>query len=1243
MRGSTGTTVNVRGTYFYEISAVRFGAATAASFRIETPELIIAQVGQGETGLVSVVGSQGIAKSTEEFEFVRSLSLPIITEFTPTSGGRGLEVEITGRNVGGAVAVRFGGVEAQFTVISDTRISATVQGGASGQVQVTTPNGTATSLERFQFISDTMRAVAQTPRQQDSSILVRLYATMTGQQWLRQRAWLSDMPISSWAGVSVEHDRVVGLLLPSNNLRGNLPAFLGQLTDIEILDMSFNELSGEIPAAITSLPKLRILELNNNQLSGVYPSNFGTTATLQILHLQHNVLTGSLNNVSAVAVYDPVTNTIISSTTANAATTCGLRNLRELNVSANHLTGIIPPCIGNLTALTMLNLSGNALEDTIPASLSACVNLREIYLSSNMLRGSIAPLFQGASELRVIDVSDNLLTGLPVGLPTGVPTGRVAPVQLETLLLQKNQFSGVVPQFLTNLTTLRVLNMSDNSFSSALPSELNSLKHLQTFSVANNRLQGVIPSALGEMDSLRVLNLSNNAFADSVPASIGTLRQLERLVLAHNRLTWLPNLRALRLLKELNVAENRLTFEHCEPNVIVPVHIYAPQDSIGEPSTATLRVGQVAEFPLRIGGETNQYQWFRNGVAVALQRTRSLRFAAFSRNDTGTYSCRITSSDARLSALKLFSRPIEIRVLPPAAPKGTITLLAPKQNAASVQTQNILFSWAALSEASSYEIQIATTPDFVSIVQDSIVNQVGFIAAKLSYLSRYYWRVRGMNEGLSSAWSEVRQFATLGEGDRITLERIDFGGVAVGSISAPKQILLRNATGEPIIITGWRIGDGSESSLSGAVNFRISSQPVLLEGGGTALDSTIGYGFVFAPRSPSTASASLTIRYRLTSGTVEQTQTFSSVMVGFGSILGAAPLDFDSVVVGKGIGRVMELPVTNRAGGVGGILRIEVPEASRLLGFSLNDNIGEYQFKKSGETFSFLIKCSPQQYGELKGSIMLISSLAGDTIFVPLRAFGRSLSRNDALIALSLFAIPKNAPPGSPILIQLRLDTIRIIDGASIINGNFGDLQRRAQPRLSMRLRMNPQVLIFASDETRPVFLHKDREGYNTYSLPTQVWSVQDSTLITLRAIVVAGSTDSTALDCVDVAWDNSNTLLGAEVIIDTLRDGTFRANVSRAGGKRLIAPVLLPFVVTVKPNPSADVAEVVYLLSQEAEVVVEIITMKGEVLQQMIQPKQQIGEHATTLALRQIPSGSYLVRVRAADAIAQQQLTILH
>ena len=51
---------------------------------------------------------------------------------------------ITGAHFTGAMAVSFGGTPAQsFTVNSDTQITATVDGGSSGVVSVTTPGGTA--------------------------------------------------------------------------------------------------------------------------------------------------------------------------------------------------------------------------------------------------------------------------------------------------------------------------------------------------------------------------------------------------------------------------------------------------------------------------------------------------------------------------------------------------------------------------------------------------------------------------------------------------------------------------------------------------------------------------------------------------------------------------------------------------------------------------------------------------------------------------------------------------------------------------------------------------------------------------------------------------------------------------------------------------------------------------------------------------------------------------------------------
>lgn len=70
---------------------------------------------------------------------------PTIASFSPTTAGTGDEVVISGANLTGATSVTFGGVEAYaFTVVSDTEIRATLASGATGDVRVVTPFGTAT-------------------------------------------------------------------------------------------------------------------------------------------------------------------------------------------------------------------------------------------------------------------------------------------------------------------------------------------------------------------------------------------------------------------------------------------------------------------------------------------------------------------------------------------------------------------------------------------------------------------------------------------------------------------------------------------------------------------------------------------------------------------------------------------------------------------------------------------------------------------------------------------------------------------------------------------------------------------------------------------------------------------------------------------------------------------------------------------------------------------------------------------
>jgi hypothetical protein len=77
--------------------------------------------------------------------------LPTISGFTPSGGcANATSVVITGTNFTGATAVTFGGTNAaSYAVNSSTQITATPASGTTGQIQVTTPQGTATSSGTF--------------------------------------------------------------------------------------------------------------------------------------------------------------------------------------------------------------------------------------------------------------------------------------------------------------------------------------------------------------------------------------------------------------------------------------------------------------------------------------------------------------------------------------------------------------------------------------------------------------------------------------------------------------------------------------------------------------------------------------------------------------------------------------------------------------------------------------------------------------------------------------------------------------------------------------------------------------------------------------------------------------------------------------------------------------------------------------------------------------------------------------
>nr|4Q3G_A Chain A, OsSERK2 [Oryza sativa]4Q3G_B Chain B, OsSERK2 [Oryza sativa] len=80
------------------------------------------------------------------------------------------------------------------------------------------------------------------------------------------------------------------LELYSNNISGTIPNELGNLTNLVSLDLYLNNFTGFIPETLGQLYKLRFLRLNNNSLSGSIPKSLTNITTLQELALDTNQL-----------------------------------------------------------------------------------------------------------------------------------------------------------------------------------------------------------------------------------------------------------------------------------------------------------------------------------------------------------------------------------------------------------------------------------------------------------------------------------------------------------------------------------------------------------------------------------------------------------------------------------------------------------------------------------------------------------------------------------------------------------------------------------------------------------------------------------------------------------------------------------------------------------------------------------------------------------------------------------------
>ncbi|KAK9116170.1 hypothetical protein Sjap_015117 [Stephania japonica] len=340
-------------------------------------------------------------------------------------------------------------------------------------------------------------------------------------------------------------ENIYTVTLRNTGISDNLPEWFGELSKIHALDLSFNQIIGGLPSFLPQLPNMRTLFLGGNMLSGSIPSNIGRL----------------------------------------------MPNLVQLDLSMNLINGRIPLSISELTQLEFIVLSDNGFNGRtssmvlerctsprlwrVPSQLCSLSSLQVLDLGKNELSGQVPQCFGNFSAMAVVhNDNDTENNGLSWG---GVYNSYSFDV---TMTVSK----GRELNFSSNLRLLKSIDLSNNNITGDIPQELTILVGLSILNLSQNHLHGMIPEKIGKLAQLESLDLSHNQLSGPIPPSIASLNFLSHLNLSYNNSKGrIPSCNQLNTLYNSSIYEGNP--ELCGPPLANKCEGYEPTLTEGEPST----------------------------------------------------------------------------------------------------------------------------------------------------------------------------------------------------------------------------------------------------------------------------------------------------------------------------------------------------------------------------------------------------------------------------------------------------------------------------------------------------------------------------------------------------------------------------------------------------------------------------------------------------------------------------------
>ncbi|QII71466.1 dockerin type I domain-containing protein [Apibacter sp. B2966] len=430
--------------------------------------------------------------------------------------------------------------------------------------------------------------------------LVDIYNQLNGSNWSGSNSWKkwditeNNLHEISWSGVTVENGHVTGLsLYYFYNVKGKLPESIINLEYIKILNFNSYyldaiDISNSNLEVLSKLKNLEYLNLSRCKIQGVLPESWGEMGKLKTLIISKNNISqlfSTIGNMIGLTTLEVDGNQIQDIPKSLIQDHWAISNLNfknqaikisELETDTNELIIQLPQiCVfsisngsSNLNGKYIFNIYINNVRKGSTYSNNGMLYFKDI-ASWGLKYGDKVRIEQTegyaqgtniyydkltfgrqveSTEFEILkkfhsstlgflwknkwDVSKNNLH-LENWYGVGIKDGHIISISLPNNLLM-----GTIPEEISGLKYLEVLNLNSNEIEGELPISLGNLKKLKILNVLSNKISGNIPASLSESKELKKLILSNNNFSGNIPSIVlNELKEINELDLSNNSFT----------------------------------------------------------------------------------------------------------------------------------------------------------------------------------------------------------------------------------------------------------------------------------------------------------------------------------------------------------------------------------------------------------------------------------------------------------------------------------------------------------------------------------------------------------------------------------------------------------------------------------------------------------------------------------------------------------------------------------